>query len=279
MKTQTYYNTSNENEANICNTSDKLCVNCAGVVNKTYGVINKSRRKDYYILYMTEGEMFMEIDNKKLCISEGQLIIIKPGTLYSYYGVTGKKVQYLWIHFSGNEAKNTVFNFNLMLNTVMNIGVRQKLFECWRHIFYEFLKNDEFFSESSCCILKQILIMFSRYANSNNKKQQFLKSLFYIHEHFEADICIRDLSELENLSETHFRSEFKKSFGVSPKEYVINLRIETACMLLSESDICISEAARLVGYADPYYFSRIFKKKTGISPLQYKNKSRIDEKN
>lgn len=278
MKTQTYYNTSTENEANICNISDKLCVNCAGVVDKTYGVINKSRRRDYYILYMTEGDMFMEIDNKKLCISEGQLIIIKPETLYSYYGINGKKVQYLWIHFSGNEAKSTVLKFNLTLNTVMNIGVRQKLFEYWHHIFYEFLKNDSFFSESSCCILKQILIMFSRYANCSDKKQQFLKSLFYIHEHLESDICIRNLSELENLSDTRFRSEFKKSLGMSPKEYIINLRIETACMLLSESDISISEVARLVGYADPYYFSRIFKRKTGISPLCYKNKSGTGKK-
>ena len=65
MKAQAYYNTAAEIESNICNNADELCVNCAGVVNKNYDIINKSKRNDYYLLYMAEGSMTLEIIGKK----------------------------------------------------------------------------------------------------------------------------------------------------------------------------------------------------------------------
>lgn len=271
MKAQAYYNTAAEIESNICNNADELCVNCAGVVNKNYDIINKSKRNDYYLLYMAEGSMTLEITGKKMSISAGQLIIIKPDILYSYYADTGENVQYLWIHFSGKNAEETVLNFDLSFNTVMNVGIHQRLFDSWKRMFFELLKKDKYFNISSCCILKEIFITFSRYLNDRESKQHFWKSRFYIHEHFDSDISIRELAELENLGETRFRSEFKQSVGMTPKEYIIKLRIETACKLLTDSNASVSGAATLVGYQDAYYFSRIFKKKTGVSPKQYKN--------
>jgi AraC-like DNA-binding protein len=66
------------------------------------------------------------------------------------------------------------------------------------------------------------------------------------------------------------RKIFEKKLGVSPKEYMISLRMEYAKQLLSSGEVGVAEAAQMCGYAEPCHFSREFKKRFGISPKNYK---------
>ena len=68
-----------------------------------------------------------------------------------------------------------------------------------------------------------------------------------------------------------YRRLFLAAFGVSPKEYVIQKRIEYAKYLLLSGDFSVSEVAIITGYSEPCHFSREFSKRVGISPKQYKN--------
>ena len=72
------------------------------------------------------------------------------------------------------------------------------------------------------------------------------------------------------MSCTAFRSAFRQHTGVSPSEYIIGQRISAACRLLSQTDKSVSAIAADVGYADQYYFSRLFRKKMGMPPLKYR---------
>jgi transcriptional regulator GlxA family with amidase domain len=67
---------------------------------------------------------------------------------------------------------------------------------------------------------------------------------------------------------------FKKQFGVSPLYYVIQKRVALAGAMLTETDLSMKEVAAAVGYDDPYYFSRIFRKVAGASPTQYRARHR-----
>lgn len=272
MKTQCYYNTEYEDDADICNTTDYLCVNCVGVVNETnYGTFFKYReRKDYYLMYMLSGDIPIVLGENETHLSEGQLIIMKPHTPYKYQNLSGNPIQYIFIHFSGFEAEKLVCDCKLPLNTISAVGIHDRIIDSCKRMFYEFVKNDDFSNELLCCILKEILASFSRYLHESPNKRHFSKALLYIHEHYNSDISISKLASIESMSETHFRAEFKKNIGVSPKEYLINLRMKTACTILSETRNNISETAHMVGYSDAYYFSRIFKKKLNISPQKYR---------
>ena len=272
MKHQTYYNTKYEYEANICNMTDALCVNCAGSVNIDVGVSNHSKRRDYYIIYMLEGSMEISLEGNGMKISKRQLIIIKPDTENQYPSEKNQPLNYLWIHFSGKMAKSIIQQYGLDVNVIYNVGVHSRLSDSWKRMFYEFVINDLYFVDVSACILKEIFVAFSRYISNDGKNQRLVKSIIYIHEHFSEELYVEELAEIEGLSKSHYRVCFKKSVGISPKEYIIDRRIEAACAILEESGKSIEEAAQLVGYSDVYYFGRIFKKKMGISPGKYRGK-------
>lgn len=88
---------------------------------------------------------------------------------------------------------------------------------------------------------------------------------------YNTDLCVSELSESLGVSFAHFSRQFKQALGVSPKQYLLNKRIERAKYLLSSTDVSIGEISNSVGYEDPLYFSRIFKKETGTSPREYRS--------
>ena len=87
----------------------------------------------------------------------------------------------------------------------------------------------------------------------------------------EKGISIPSLAALCGVSEVYFRRLFLNTFGVSPKEYIIQKRIEYAKTLLSSEAFSVSEVAALCGYAEPCHFSREFSKRVGTPPSQYGN--------
>ncbi len=83
------------------------------------------------------------------------------------------------------------------------------------------------------------------------------------------DLNVSDLAALCGISEVYFRRLFLNTFGISPKEYIIQKRIEYAKTLLSSGDFLVSEVGLLCGYAEPCHFSREFFKRVGVTPIQY----------
>ena len=85
----------------------------------------------------------------------------------------------------------------------------------------------------------------------------------------DRDITVASLSALCGMSEVYFRKIFIHRFGISPKEYMIQKRMEYAKQLLMLGELDISEIAELCGYCEPCHLSREFKKRFGISPKNY----------
>ena len=83
------------------------------------------------------------------------------------------------------------------------------------------------------------------------------------------DLNVSRLAALCGISEVYFRRLFLNTFGISPKEYIIQKRIEYAKALLSSRDFSVTEVGILCGYAEPCHFSREFSRRVGISPAQY----------
>ena len=85
------------------------------------------------------------------------------------------------------------------------------------------------------------------------------------------DLTVCELAAMCGISEVYFRRLFLNTFGISPKEYIIQKRIEYAKTLLSSKDFSVGEVGILCGYTEPCHFSREFSKRVGISPMQYEN--------
>lgn len=267
MRTQTYFHTKLQDDADRKNDTVPLQVNCVGAVSQDF--FNRSVRRDYYYIYVLEGKMVME----ECTLFPGDVIVFEPGHIYQYK--SEGETTYLWVHYTGFEACSFTKSALHKLNIKQHIGIREEIIDCFKKLFREFMINDEAARQLSVCILKEILLFTGRYVNADEKRSMPLLAMEYIHRHFNENIEIDSLAQMEHMSCTSLRNVFKNHTGISPNEYIITQRISAACRLLSQTDKSVSEVAAEVGYHDQYYFSRIFKKKAGLSPLKYRCSQKI----
>lgn len=93
----------------------------------------------------------------------------------------------------------------------------------------------------------------------------------YIRENYSSDINFDKIAQGYNFNSSYLSKIFTKFFGENPSKYLILLRINNAKhLLLTEKDLSIKEVGEMVGYPDQFYFSRIFKNVTGVSPAYFK---------
>lgn len=98
------------------------------------------------------------------------------------------------------------------------------------------------------------------------------KAVLYIHSHLEESLSLEAIADHVHVNPSHLSRTFKKECGESITEYINKVRIEKAQELLSFSNTLAYEVAEKVGFNDPAYFSSIFKKYTGLSPKEFKQK-------
>lgn len=93
----------------------------------------------------------------------------------------------------------------------------------------------------------------------------------YIDEHYMDDISVESLADQFQISMSHLNRIFKQSFQISCKEYITEVRVEQAKEHLKTSVLTISEIGNMVGYPDANYFAKVFRKRTGMTPKEYRN--------
>lgn len=138
---------------------------------------------------------------------------------------------------------------NNLMETDLNYGLKEwfvdKISQASRNVAYK--KNDK-----SSGIIK--------------------KAVAYIEQNYTTDISLDGVSREVDVTSYYFSRLFKEELGVNFVEYVTNLRVEKAKQLLKMDSITVKEVCVEVGYSDPNYFSRMFKKHEGISPTEYKER-------
>ena len=95
----------------------------------------------------------------------------------------------------------------------------------------------------------------------------------YIDANIQGDISLDDISRKFFFSKSHIISCFKNEFGSSPKQYILQKKIETAKNMLLETDMSVRAIAEMLHFADSHHFSNTFKKQTGMAPMDFKKKA------
>lgn len=232
----------------------------------TKDYLKVSERKNHSFIFRTEGIGEYNINGRTLKIHEGELAFLPKGSSYEFRRISEKKCNYMSISFEANieNGEITIFNVDSFNDTnyilshfvnFWNCKAPDKKLKCYS-LFYSLLS---YLSG----------IEHSNYA-AKSKMYLIKPALDYLNEHiFDTNIKINNLSAMCKISNTYFRSIFVSNFGVTPKEYIVNTRISHAKNILDgDNSANISEIASLVGYSDPLYFSRAFKKKYGVPPTK-----------
>ncbi|MFV0504974.1 MAG: helix-turn-helix domain-containing protein, partial [Lachnospirales bacterium] len=118
-------------------------------------------------------------------------------------------------------------------------------------------------------ILEEVFLRCKK-ENNNEPLEVYKKIINYIEHNYMNDISVSFLAELANINENKLLYIFKKYSELSVIEYIISYRLNVACELLSTTDMQINKISESVGYDDPFYFSRIFKKRFAMSPIHFR---------
>lgn len=156
-----------------------------------------------------------------------------------------------------------------------------------RNIPYSKMKND--FSEQRFIIkmlkkedvnelkitylnyLKELLFNLEE-TKAKEQNGMISKALSYINDNFQNNISLKDVAEELNISYHYFSKFFKDTFGKNFSDYLTELRIEKSKELLRDRTSSVKEICYSIGYNDPNYFSKIFRKITGMTPTEYRDR-------
>ena len=268
---QVYFHTPSEAEANRHIDSLPLTVNCTGTGHFLEPFRRTSSRKDYGIVYIIRGEMYFRSPNHTHTLKEGEFSIGTPAS-QNEYGSDCNQLDYYWLQFTGSKAAGLATEMGLKYGTPYFVGVQDEMMGLFEDIFKEFQFHDSLFDTRVSARL--ILLLSAVVRKSEKPDHTYLHSLGYIHKHYNEALSISQLAALEGYSRSYYQTAFRRELGIPPQNYIIRQRIEAACFYLKSSSYSVAEIANLVGYSDPYYFSRIFRQKMGCAPLQYRKNYR-----
>jgi two-component system response regulator YesN len=127
-----------------------------------------------------------------------------------------------------------------------------------------------------------ILAELSRMRDMNTKNsdatvETIFRSLSYFHNYIHKPITVAKLAEIEQFSPSRYWTVFRRCMGMSPSEYMTQMRMRRACELLVMADMSVREVAEACGYSDQLYFSRVFRAHFGVAPSKYENQEPGEE--
>lgn len=237
-------------------------------------------RLDFQLLYIASGKAhfhFRKNNDEETIVHAGQMVLYRPkeAQKYEYYGED--KTEVYWVHFTGNNVTNLLRSYGLTPDKkVFSCGFVPEYKHLFRAMIVELQMCRENYSEMLEMYLKQIFIRLQRYVNGSTKTdnshtiEEIEKAVSYFNEHYSENISIDDYAKQNHVSVSWFIRNFKLYIGSTPMQYILSKRIYNAEALLQNTQYNISEIAQIVGYDNPLYFSRIFKKIKGVSPSEYR---------
>lgn len=255
--------------------SDKypLMVNCAGryLADAPFVTELSRGREDYYVLYVERGELEVFLDGSSVIARSGSTVIFPPHYPYKYTFAGNEPLSYVWAHFTGSYAEQFLSECGFgALPCLHHTACNSKIISGFDDLFDVYRTHEPLQPHKLACGLEQILLHMATEVRQADGARDLTRSLGYIHTFYSKEIRIPDLAKMESLSHSRYITVFKERTGMTPSEYVIHLRLNVACDLLRNRNVSVKEAAACVGYDNPHFFSKLFKKKIGVSPQTYK---------
>ena len=233
-------------------------------------------RQDYHLLYVKSGKLYYSIKNKQHCIQAGGILLYNPKEPQHYECFLADAPDIYWVYFTGNDVDNTLAGLALSPGGAFPGTISPEYDAVFDSIINELLYRKLHFMDVSSMLIQQLLFLISRnictmtYISSRN--DLILEKVVAIfNSNYQQKISITSIARELNYSSSWLSKTFTKHFGLSPKDYLTNLRIEKAKSLLL-STMSIKQVAELTGFPDQMYFSRVFTNREGMTPSQYRQK-------
>lgn len=227
-------------------------------------------RKNYdsiLALYVVNGNLTLIQNGEKTKAEKDTLLLIDCYEPHEYFA--DSFAQTLWVHFDGGESR--IWFDEIKLKKGQKIKTGGSCADLLMRII-DSIKN----AENECVVSNRIYSLLCHILSTSeqNIQNDTLKSVTdakkYIKENLEKDLSVEIIAKSAHLSASYFSKTFKESTGLSPYDYLLNLRLEKAKELLLQTDFSVSEIAYKTGFNSAANFIYFFKKETNITPLKFR---------
>lgn len=228
--------------------------------------------RDMHLIHIIKsGKGYFEIDGQKHTLGENEMFYLPPNSFATYCSDSEEPWEYYYFGFNGS------YSLELIQSSIFkNNNYTAKLEDCSPIIDILSAASDDIMTKKfphlyGCEVLFKILPFIMTPPKNEAKTQKYIdEAENYIRSHFHENISIKKIADFLNIDRSYFYRIFKNHFGISPIDYLINIRFQKARELLSETDLSTNDIAKIVGYENYPSFYIMFQKKMGIPPQEFR---------
>lgn len=260
-----------------------------------------NRHDHFEMVYIKKGSAIFQVEGIDVNMPPHSIIIIKPGRSHKFI-VKSEVCELIVLSFSFNTQKpenNNHVSFTDFMEYIeddatgdylfLSLNKKNDIVHVLNRISREQLKPQVWSDFLSCLLIIELFVLLSRTLkqeieqNSKNRNLKLHELLNiakeYIDNNYEKDLTLSQVAKYIFLSDSYFAHSFKDRFGISPKSYILKVRIEAAKEYLKSTDTKVADVAKIVGFSSQQRFNDIFKKHEGVTPLNYRQKCKIEKLN
>ncbi|MGV8133886.1 MAG: AraC family transcriptional regulator [Mangrovibacterium sp.] len=238
-----------------------------------------TKLEDHFLIYCTKGEGIIQIANDLIPFSQNQYCIIPHGFVLKVQTGQTDPCIFMTCKFNGDKSRIMEKDFTVVRDLIPSvnnrIANRMMLFdELFNNLTKGFYNANYPYINLCFGHLLATFIYASRTSDDLMEEQNpgISRSIQFMEQSLSKKITLDDIANEAGYSPSYLTTLFRKKTGYSPLSYFSHLKISKACEYLDFSKLKIKEIAFLMGYSDPYYFSKDFQKKMGLSPRNYRKR-------
>lgn len=233
--------------------------------------------EDYYLVFISRGKgIYGSSLTEPKEVVAGNCFILFPGVWHRYKPKSELGWEEFWVGFNGKQIKHLMDQeIFTKVNPIIDLGYSSEVLVLFDRLIENVKKSLVGYPQQIAGITLQILglvhnkVRYSAAAN-NPVEKLITKAKYIIQESFERPLNMEQLSRELPMGYSLFRKAFKEVTGQSPNQYHLNLRLERAKYLLKMTTLNIGEVGFQTGFESVSYFSKLFKKKYGTSPKNFR---------
>ena len=219
----------------------------------TYG---PAIREYYLIHYVKSGKGELVKNGEKMTVGPGQAFLICPGEVCTYSADPADPWHYIWIGFDGTLA-----------GRFETLGA---VFEVPGRLFEEMLTAENYSGCVNEYLTSKIFSLYAKLLSKSGTKKDYVAQVCnYIETNYSSHITVKSISETLGVERTYLSKLFRQKTRMSIGEYLMNIRFAHAEEFL-KNGYMVYEVAAMCGYGDVSNFSRMYKKKKGVAPVDEK---------
>jgi AraC family transcriptional regulator, arabinose operon regulatory protein len=229
------------------------------------------------LVYCKKGDGIIQTLNDQIPISNEQFFIIPQNNFFKIYSLINIDSHFLVAFFNGEKTKSMLNEFSIVRNLIPSVNNmvanREMLFdEIFNNLSRGF--HDENLQYINYCFGHLLATFIYAHKTSEDLAEEsnpvVRQAIDFMGKSLDKKLTLLQISKKVGYSPTYFTTLFNKETGYAPLSYFSHLKILKACEFLDSTNLKIKEISFGLGYTDPYYFSKDFSKKMGLSPRQYR---------